>query len=427
MANSSENLRFAGDVNIEKVVITSVNGFFQDIANQVIGIQIFEDIFSPFITGSLIVKDSLDLLNVFPLTGEEYLSLKISTPSLPKGAIEGEFYIIKMSNREILGDRAVTYELHFITQDAVVDMNKRISKKFNGKPSEIAKTILQDKDIGLQLSRQINIEETSNKIMYISNFWSPARNMTYLCDHALNEKENPTYVFFENRSGFNFVSLDTLYDNKDYIEYFTYDNFVRENVPGDSSAKNIVEDYKRIRRLGVPVVYDYVERLEGGMMGSKQYSFDIVSKNVDIKEYDMFKDFENNKHTNVYPVATTKSIYRYNAKIINRQRHWDNFKDGGDSSNSKFLQKRISLLKMVDSSKIEITVPGRTQYTVGQKVLIELDKVEPTEKKDPDTLDSMLSGAYIIGAVNHYIDREKHECVMELFRDSLLKDINKAK
>jgi hypothetical protein len=53
--------------------------------------------------------------------------------------------------------------------------------------------------------------------------------------------------------------------------------------------------------------------------------------------------------------------------------------------------------------------------------------MEPTEKKDTNTLDSMLSGAYIIGAVNHFISRESHECVMELFRDSLLKDINKAK
>jgi hypothetical protein len=424
---SSEKLRFAGDVNIEKVVLTSVNGFYQDIANQVIGIQIFEDIFSPFFTGSLIIKDSLDLLNVFPLTGEEYLSLKISTPSLPQGAIEGEFYIIKMTNREILGDRAVAYELHFITQDAVVDMNKRISKKFEGKPSEIAKTIITDKDNGLQITGPVNVEECSNKIKYVSNFWSPVRNMTYLCDHAMNNKENPSYVFFQNRAGFNFVSIDALYDNKDYIEYFTYDNFVRENVPGDSSAKNIVEDYKRIRRLAVPVVFDYMERVDGGMLGSKQYSFDMTSKNVDIKEYDMFKDFENNNHTNVYPLASTQSIFRYNAKIINRVRHWGNFNDGDDSSNSKFLQKRMALMKMTDAAKIEITVPGRTQYTVGQKVLVELDKMEPTEKKDTNTLDSMLSGAYIIGAVNHFISRESHECVMELFRDSLLKDINKAK
>lgn len=424
---TSERLRFAGDVNIEKLVLKSVNGFYQDIANQVIGIQIFEDIFSPFITGTLIIKDSLDLLNVFPLTGEEYLTLKISTPTMPRGSIQGDFYVFKMNNREILGDRAIIYELHFITQEAVIDMNKRISKKFEGKPSEIAQTILTDKDVGLQLTKQVNIEEATNKIKYISNFWSPVRNMTYLCDHAYNKNDSPSYLFFENRAGYNFVTLDSLYDNADYIEYFTYDKFVRDTTNSGDDAKNIVEEYKRISRIAVPTVYDYMERVEGGMLGSKQYSFDLTSKNVDIKEYDMFKDWDNNKHTNIYPLASSKSIFRYNAKIVNRYRHWGNFNDGNDSSNSNYMQKRMSIMKMIDAAKIEITVPGRTQYTVGQKVLVELDKMEPAEKKDTDTLDSVLSGAYIIGAINHYIDRERHECVMELFKDSLLKDINKEK
>jgi hypothetical protein len=424
---TSERLRFAGDVNIEKLELKSVNGFYQDISNQVIGIQIFEDIFAPFITGTLIIKDSLDLLNVFPLTGEEYLSIRITTPTLPRGAIQGDFYVFKMTNREILGDRAIVYELHFITQEAVIDMNKRISKKFEGKPSEIAKIILTDKDVGLQLTKAVNIEESSNKIKYISNFWSPVRNMTYLCDHAYNTKESPSYVFFENRAGYNFVTLDSLYDNSDYIEYFTYDKFVRDTTNSGDDARNIVEEYKRISRIAVPTAFDYMERLDGGMIGSKQYSFDLTSKNVDIKEYDMFEDWEKNNHTNLYPLASNKSIYRYNAKILNRYRHWGNFNGGNDSSNSNYLQKRMSIMKMIDAAKIEITVPGRTQYTVGQKVLVELDKMEPAQKKDSDTLDSVLSGAYIIGAINHFIDREKHECVMELFKDSLLKDINKAK
>jgi hypothetical protein len=346
---------------------------------------------------------------------------------MKEGSIVGDFYVFKLNNREIVGDRAVIYEVHFITQEAVIDMNKRISKKFEGTPSEIAQTILTDKDVGLQLTKTVNIEEASNKIKYISNFWSPVRNMTYLCDHAYNKKESPSYLFFENRAGYNFITLDALYDNSDYIEYFTYDKYLRDKTNSGDDARNIVEDYKRISRLAVPTAFDYMERIDGGMLGSKQYSFDLTSKNVDIKEYDMFKDWENNNHANIYPVASNKSIFRYNAKIVNRYRHWGNFNDGKDSSNSNFLQKRMSIMKMVDSAKIEITVPGRTQYTVGQKVLVEVDKMEPIKKDDTDTLDSILSGAYIIGAVNHYIDRERHECVMELFKDSILKDINKEK
>jgi hypothetical protein len=71
--SSGETLKFAGEVSLDKVRIITPSGFYQDIAGQVINVQVYEDIFSPFITGSLIVKESLDLVNLFPFIGEEYL------------------------------------------------------------------------------------------------------------------------------------------------------------------------------------------------------------------------------------------------------------------------------------------------------------------------------------------------------------------
>lgn len=425
MADSTKKIRFAGDVDIERIQLTAPNGVYLDIRNQVIAIQLFEDLFSPFITGTLVVKDSLDLLNNVPFLGEEYLSLSISTPTLTKGKIQGEFYIFKMANRELSGDREVVYELHFITQEAIIDMNKRISKAFDGKASDIAKTIITDKEVGLQIPEgSINVEETKNSLKFISNFWTPVRSLTYLCDHAVNTKGSPTFLFFQNRAGFNFISLDLLYSNNDVIEVFTYDNYQRDKQSNGKDAKNIAEDYKRIRRLAVPVVFDYVDRLSGGMIASKQYSFDIISKNVAITKYDMYKEFDNVNHSNLYPLQSKKVVFKDNVKIINHQRHYDNFTNKGDSSNQKFLQQRISQMKSTDAAKIEITVPGRTQYTVGQKCLVQLNKVQPVKSKEDEeaNMDKILSGAYIIGAINHYIDREKHECVMELFKDTLFRN-----
>jgi len=424
MQSTERKLRFAGDVSVDVVTITTPSGLFYDVTPQMMGVQIFEDLFAPFITGSIIIRDSVDLLNAFPFTGQEYLELKISTPQTKSGSIEGKFYIYKMSNREVVGDKVVVYELHFITQEAIADLNKTVSRSFDGKVSDLAKNIIQDKDVGLQIVRKINIEETKNKIKYISNFWSPVRNLKYLCDHALNKNDNPNYVFFENRAGFNFVSLDALYANTDFVEHFIKDNFVRTTI-GDMDYRNNDEDYRRIRSISIPVVYDYMNSLQTGMIGSKQYSFDIISKNVDIREYDMFTSFADHNALNLNPLFSKNTIFRPNAFLINRQRHWDNFTDKGDSSNSKFLQKRISLLKAADSSKIQIVVPGRTQYTVGQKVLVELYKTATVDAQNKeDALDRYLSGAYIIGAINHLIDRDKHECTMELFKDSLLIDLD---
>ena len=116
---SSQQIRYAGDVSIDKAKIVTSKGFYQDIAAQVITVQVYEDLFAPFMTGSLIIKESLDFVNLFPFAGEEYLELDISTPSLERGNISGKFYIYKLTDRQLIGDRSVVYQLHFISEEAI--------------------------------------------------------------------------------------------------------------------------------------------------------------------------------------------------------------------------------------------------------------------------------------------------------------------
>jgi hypothetical protein len=84
-------------------------------------------------------------------------------------------------------------------------------------------------------------------------------------------------------------------------------------------------------------------------------------------------------------------------------------------------------MKMAEANKIEIVVPGRVDYTVGQKIKIVLNKIEPTRKtdNDSDSIDKMFSGFYLISAINHYITKERHECNMELIKDTLQLSIDR--
>jgi hypothetical protein len=421
---SADKIRFAGDVNIEKIQIVSSTGFFQDITNQVIGIQVFEDLFSPFITGSLIIKDSLDLATTFPLVGEEFVDIKISTPTL-KTPIEGRFYLFKMANKEILGDRSVTYELHFISQHAVIDLNKKVSKAWSGKCSDIVKEIMSSKEFGLQIDSKMQfVEETRNEIKFISNFWNPVKSLNYVCDHSLNFNESPTYVFFQNRQGYNFVSLETLYTNNDIVQEFYYDNYKRDELPGGGSVINPEQQYKRIKEIRIPESYDYLDNIRKGMFASRQYAYDITTKLVTVNNHDIRDSYNEGAHLNPYPIFSKNAIYKYSSMILAKPTYYGSFTDKKDVTNATFIQKRISLMRSADSSKIEITVPGRSDYTVGQKCLLAIDKMQPIKKTEDDTLDTNVSGAYIIGAVNHYIDRERHECIIELFKDSTLKNLD---
>ena len=99
-----------------------------------------------------------------------------------------------------------------------------------------------------------------------------------------------------------------------------------------------------------------------------------------------------------------------------------------DVTNSKTIQKRTSQLQQAEATKISIVVPGRTDYTVGRKVRVKLNKFNPIESGDTekDITDNMFSGNYIISGINHFIDREKHQCHMELMKDSFIVDLDKG-
>ena len=110
---AANSLRFAGDVNINKATLVSSKGVFLNVTAQVLGVRIFEDIFSPFITGVLVLKESFDLQNLLPLIGEEYLELDIETPTIQTARIKGTFHVYKMGDKVNMGNASVAYELNF--------------------------------------------------------------------------------------------------------------------------------------------------------------------------------------------------------------------------------------------------------------------------------------------------------------------------
>ena len=425
----TSKIRFAGDVSIDNVTVISSTGLKQQITNQILAIEIYEDLFSPFITGVISVKDSFDFVNLFPFIGEEYLNVRIYTPSFEKkDYIEQQFYIFKITDRIITGDRTVVYQIHFISKEAVADVNKHISKAYSGKVSDIAKEIITSQQYGLETKKDVIIEKTSNTTKFISNFWNPIKSLMYCTAAGITENGASNYMFFENRKGLNFVSLDSLYTQKHYME-FVYDNYARDIAKDGRSIINLNEDYKRIIDIDIPVVQDYIARAQSGMFASKLITHDILTKKYRVKNYDIDKDYSKTKHLNENGVISDKNIRHPNSTVMTMAKHYGVFNKFTDVSNSSSIQRRNSQMMQAGTTKINIVVLGRTDYTVGMKVKVTLNKIEPITAAEfnEDITDKILSGYYIVSAINHYINRDKHECNMELIKDSYMMNLSEGK
>ena len=429
MISTNEKIRFAGDVSVDNISVVTSRGMTQNITNQVIKVEIFEDLFSPFMSGIITVMESFDFINLLPFVGEEFVNINIHTPSLEqKDYIKQQFYIYKITDRIVSGDRTIFYQLHFVSREAIADVNKNISKPYSGLVSDIAKDLISNKEFGLESTKAVNSEPTANRTKFISNYWSPVRCLNYVTNAAQGKSGTADYVFYENRKGFNFVSLESLY-NQPAFQEFVYDNYAKDVLSDGRAIFNLNEDYKRIIEYDVPVIADYLDKAKSGMYGSKIITTDPLSKKYYSKNYSMNLDYNNTYHLNPHAPVTTELIRSPNSLVFTSPRQYGTHNGYGDLSNVKFIQRRLSQMMQAQNTKINVTVLGRTDYTVGMKVKVLLYKMQPIKKSEAnqDVLDTILSGYYIVSAINHSINREKHECTMELIKDSYIMNLNESK
>ena len=420
-----DTVKIAGDVRIEEVTLISARGVAQNVLPQVAAIEIYEDIFASFVSGKIFFRDSQDLTNLLPLMGEERVRLRVATPSLPDGEIySGEFFIYKMDDRAKVAEREVMFVLHFISKEAVVDLNKQLSKAYEGKVSDIAKKLITDVH-GLESTKKAIIEDSRNTTKFVANWWSPLQCLQYAADTAVNTNGSPSYLFFETKYGLNFVSLDSLYSSGPIKQRFVWDQYSREVSSASGAAfKDIAKDYQRVLELETPSSFNYLERLKSGMYGSEMITYDILTRQYVHIGYT--PKFEKTKHLNQYPLWSDNAPARMKSVVMYGSKYYNNFDNYGDVTNTDTTQMRKSLLAQAEGFKVNITVFGRTDYSAGQKVYLSVPKATQIKKED-DPEDKILSGTYLIGAICHLITRESHQCVMELIKDSHLTNPNDPK
>ena len=81
-------LNYAGEYAISELKLMSSSGNVVDLSMAYTALSLFEDIFSSSMSGLVVVSDTNNILMNLPVTGQDYLSMKIVTPSLEKSPID---------------------------------------------------------------------------------------------------------------------------------------------------------------------------------------------------------------------------------------------------------------------------------------------------------------------------------------------------
>ena len=149
-----DKLKHAGDVTIREVTIISSNGMGLDVIPQLVSLELYESLYDPFISGKLVLNDAQALRDFFPMVGNEMVRLSFEAPTIGKDfAYEGDFFLYDSGDTSRISERSSVYVLNFISKEAVIDRNKRISKTLKGNPTDMITYLLGDN--GLQTEKAV--------------------------------------------------------------------------------------------------------------------------------------------------------------------------------------------------------------------------------------------------------------------------------
>lgn len=412
----------AGEYEIDFFELLLAEGEGIDISEQVDVINIYEDMYSPFITGKVVLRDTLDIPNFLGRGGKDLVNLSVHTKGIDRqknsNVISGLFWIYRFGDRNMIGDRMQQYAFYFVSIEMMFDFKKQVSSAFRGTSDEIITRIV--KKYYPESNKELLFDKSSHQMKFISNFWTPSKCIEYCSQHSISSNGDASFSFFENRDGFNFKTLSTIFsiDKEKPYQVFRENDFSVDVVTEGSlmgfAERNPNKDAQIVQTVRVDTVYDYLDVYNAGGIKTRLMSFDLLKKTVSAKTVSA----RDNSRINQNPVFPKQIVDSVDPKRVFIPKNYD-VTDYANSTNSRFFQSRMSDMRIINSSKIEIDVFGRTDYTVGKVIYYNSNiKTQITAQDDPNNIvDVVYSGYYVITAINHRFTRKAHLCTLELSRE----------
>ena len=142
-----EYLSEAGQFEVEHCVLLTSEGAEIDLSKSIAEIQFYENIYANAITGLITLFDTFALSNIAPLVGQEYLRLKIRTPTIVDDAdkvifMDNVLHVNKITRSIKVGNRAELNTLQFTTSEFIHNQRTLISRSLKGTCSSIVENLL---------------------------------------------------------------------------------------------------------------------------------------------------------------------------------------------------------------------------------------------------------------------------------------------
>ena len=455
----AEGLTGAGDFELEVLDLVTVAGMRIDLTASCMGITIFEDIFSLALTGTIAISDAFNLPSHGPILGQEYLYLKIRTPSFPSvetTAIdfsENVFLVHSISTRTQITEGVQGYVLSFASQELIKNQRLKVTQSLTGSWSDLVEQMLRGNKY-LNTTKNVLVEKTAGVKRFVAPNIRPLDVVVLATKQAVAQKKGePTFLFYETFDGFNFRSLASLYNK---LPSFLFKTVQAGSNPPAGRKMDIAKQMETILDYSIVNNNDTITGYRGGMYGSKLITHDIINKTYRSNKYNYHDNFISEPHI-VSGTTAERTEYPFVSELyVNQEGRVSDFHgrtfvmpETNSSSDSdkdaqhvttantspfnsynpqRWVQRRNSqMLQLENAFNINLKVHGNTMVRVGNIVTVKIPYVQASSIKKDEPFDKFYNGPFLIKRIRHDFamtqSPPKHIMSMNLVKDSLEEEL----
>jgi hypothetical protein len=423
----------AGDYVLDLLEIRSVvSGNSVDLRGLISRFEIYEDLFSPYLTAKVYIRDSFNFPERLPIRGQELVSITFKPDITSLSPVSLTFRVYKMDTHE-LGDNAKTqdYTLHLMSVGGYLNYSQFCGYSMKGTTSNMVEALFEKHFPESVWKDRLFIETSKENYSFVlPGSYTPFKAVSWLASRAYSEKGlgYTPYFFYETLDGYCYKSLRKIveegYSKQQRYTYMPPNMALsEEQIDRVPFATILPPRYHKILKFEDLGRFDMASNISKGVVSSRLTVHDIVRKQERFSQFFESDTFEATPKLGTQPIFKSE---RGDANALNSvgaayyylpSTPYTVYKDSLPISDNfqheeTFLKHRHHVGTML-THKLAILVFGDSRRRVGDVVTIDMSKIQSDSFLNPSDTDKNLSGDYLITSIKHEFNTA-YSCKYEL-------------
>lgn len=399
-----------GDVEIGRVMLHSLDGSKElNIIDQIRQIDIYEGLFHPTIYGELMMVDGIDIVNEFPIVGEERIEIEFRTKNR-ENFTRFNLFVSDVGNVTIQPNlKYKTYTLRLVSEEHLANQTFKVTRHFKTQSGNIVRELLSE----MGTEKKIHIEQTKGIDDVLISQMYCFEAIDFIRKRAVSESNiSSSFVFFENQEGFNFVTIEKLLDEG---KHKIGDKVFFNDETGKQDMKSM--QYRTVIHIQETTAASSIQKISNAQ-NNRVKTFDIFTGRISDFVYINAKDqFKYKFAQDAKPVRSFAFEEKYGRGLTKTL-----FVPKDSSKPENFIEEKVlyenPFIERLFQSVYEMNVWGDSSLKVGDVIDVTIPK---GVNYDDSKTDRLKNGNFMISALRHNITLDQNRryiCAAQLVKGS---------